>query len=64
MTVSRLISEHHGVLKAMPSLLHALKLSVTLGASTAMCENLFSALKNIFRENRRAMVHSRKAQLV
>ena len=54
MTVSRLISEHHGVLKAMPSVLHALKLSVTLGASTAMCENSFSALKNIFvEENRR-----------
>ena len=31
-------------LKAMPSALHALKLSVTLGASTAMCENSFSAL--------------------
>jgi len=64
MTASRLISEHHGVLKAMPSVLHALKLSVTLGASTAMCENSFSALKNIFRESRRAMVHSRKVQLV
>jgi len=48
----------------MPSVLHALKLSVTLGASTAMCENTFPALKNIFRENRRAVVHSRKAQLV
>jgi len=48
----------------MPSVLHALKLSVTLGASTAMCENSFSALKNIFRESRRAMVHSRKVQLV
>jgi len=64
MTASRLISEHHGVLKAMPSVLHALKFSVTLGASTAMCENSFSALKNIFRENRRAIVHSRKAQVV
>jgi len=64
MTASRLISEHHGILKAMPSVLHALKLSVTLGASTAMCENSFSALKNIFREIRLAMVHSRKAQLV
>jgi len=34
MTASRLISEHHGVLKAMLSVLHALKLSVTLGVST------------------------------
>jgi len=48
----------------MPSVLHALRFSVTLGASTAMCETSFSALKNIFRENRRAMFHSRKAQLV
>jgi len=48
----------------MPSALHALKLSVTLGVSTAMCENSFSALKNIFRENRQAVVHSREAQLV
>jgi len=65
MTASRLISEHHGVLKAMPSVLHALKLSVTLGASTAICENSFSALKNIFvEENRRATVHSRKAPFV
>jgi len=48
----------------MPSALHALKLSVTLGASAAMCENSCSALKNIFRENRRAMVHLRKTQLV
>jgi len=60
MTASRLISEHHGVYKAMPSVLHALKLSVTLEASTAVCENSFSALKNIFRENRWATVHSRK----
>jgi len=45
----------------MPSVLHALKLSVTLGASTAVCENSFSALENILRENRRAVVHSRKA---
>ena len=64
MTVSRLVSQHHGVLKAMPSVLHALKLTVTLGTSTAMCENSFSAFKNIFRANKRAMVHSRKAQLV
>jgi len=48
----------------MPSVLHALKLSVILGVSTAMCENSFSALKNIFRENRQVMAHSLKAQLV
>jgi len=64
MNASRLTSEHHSVLRAIPSVLHALKLSVKLGASTAMCENSFSALKNIFRENRQAMVHSSKAQLV
>jgi len=37
MTASKVISEHHSVLKAMPSVLHALKLSVTLGVSSAMC---------------------------
>ena len=37
MTASRLIPEHHDVLKVMASVRHALKLAVTLGASTAMC---------------------------
>ena len=36
MTASRLLTEDHGVHKAMPSVLHALKLSVILWASTAM----------------------------
>ncbi|ROI52181.1 Zinc finger MYM-type protein 1 [Anabarilius grahami] len=64
MTTRRLLSEHHKVLEAMPSVLSALKLAVTFGASTAMCENSFSVLKNVFTDNRRAMNHTRKSQLV
>uniref|UniRef100_A0A671QMD9 DUF4371 domain-containing protein n=1 Tax=Sinocyclocheilus anshuiensis TaxID=1608454 RepID=A0A671QMD9_9TELE len=64
MTIRRLLTEQHKVLEAMPSVLSALKLAVTFGASTAMCENSFSVLKNVFTDNRRAMNHTRKAQLV
>ncbi|KAA0706263.1 hypothetical protein E1301_Tti016242 [Triplophysa tibetana] len=64
MTTRRLLSEHHKVLEAMPSVLSALKLAVTFGASTAMCENSFAVLKNVFTDNRRAMNHTRKSQLV
>ncbi|GAA6089159.1 zinc finger MYM-type protein 1-like [Tachysurus ichikawai] len=62
MTVMRLLSEQHKVLEA--SVLSALKVAVTFGASAAMCENSFSALKNIFTDHRRAMSHTRKSQLV
>ncbi len=42
----------------------AMKCALTFGASTATCENSFSTLKNVFTDNRRSMLHQRKAQLV
>lgn len=63
-TIKRLLSLHHKTLEAMPSVLIALKHGLTFGASTAMCENSFSTLKNVFTDHRRAMLHTRKAQLV
>ena len=43
LTTTKLLSEHYEALKAMP-IVH-LKLGVTLGASTTMCENSFSVPK-------------------
>ncbi|CAL8242214.1 unnamed protein product [Merluccius merluccius] len=62
MAVSRLLS--HGVLQAMPTVLLADKLLLTLGASITMCEKSFSVLKNVFADHRRKITHSPKAQLV
>ncbi|KAI7797371.1 hypothetical protein IRJ41_000339 [Triplophysa rosa] len=64
MAVMRLLSKQRKVLEAMPSVLSALKVAVTFGASTAMCENSFSMPKNVFTDHRRAMTHFRKSQLV
>jgi len=63
-TITKLLSEHSEVLKAMPTVYLALQLAVTLGASTAMCENSFSVLKNVMRDDRKSMLHPRKAHLV
>ena len=41
----------------------ALKLGVTLGASTTKCENSFSFLKTVMRDRRQSMKHARKAHL-
>lgn len=56
-TVMRLLSEQRKVLEAMPSVLSALKVDVTFGASTGMCENSFSVLKSVFTDHRRAKTH-------
>ncbi|GAA6087426.1 zinc finger MYM-type protein 1-like [Tachysurus ichikawai] len=40
------------------------EIAVMFGASTAMCENSFSGLKNVFTDHRRVMSHTRKSQLV
>ena len=42
-TTTKLLSEHSEALKAMPTAHLALKLGVTLGASTAKYENSFSS---------------------
>ncbi|CAM4607110.1 unnamed protein product [Leuciscus chuanchicus] len=60
MTVKQILQRHHATLEAMPTVLAAM----TFGASTAMCENSFSTLKNVFTDNRRSMLHQRKAHLV
>ena len=43
LTTTKLLSEHYEALKAMPTV--HLKLGVTLGASTTMCENSFFVRK-------------------
>ncbi|KAG9282357.1 zinc finger MYM-type protein 1-like [Astyanax mexicanus] len=63
-TLKRPLQNHKKTLEAMPSVLIAMKLALTFGASTAMCENSFSVLKNVFTDHRRSMHHIRKAQLV
>ena len=44
-TTIKLISEHFEALKAIPTIHLALKLGVTLGASTAKCDNFFCSEK-------------------
>lgn len=63
-TLTQLLSSHKNVFSAMPVVLSAFKLALTFGASTAMCENSFSTLKNVFTEHRRSMLHSRKVNLI
>lgn len=63
-TLVKLLSNYSSVFQAMPGVLTALKHSLTFGASTAMCENSFSTLKNVFSEHRRSMLHRRKAHLI
>uniref|UniRef100_A0A8C1TJI1 TTF-type domain-containing protein n=1 Tax=Cyprinus carpio TaxID=7962 RepID=A0A8C1TJI1_CYPCA len=64
LTLKQILQEHHTTLEAMPSVLAAMKCALTFGASTATCENSFSTLKNVFTDNRRSMLHQRKAHLV
>lgn len=63
-TLAELVSEWSSVLKSMPVVMTAFKHALTFGASTAMCENSFSTLKNVFSEHRRSMLHTRKANLI
>ena len=63
-TTTKLLSEICEALKAMSTVHFILKLEVTLGASTAKCENSFCVLKNIMRDCRQSMKHARKAHLV
>lgn len=63
-TTQKLLSTYHKTLEAMPSVVTAMRLGLTFGASTAMCENSFSTLRNVFTDHRRSMRHARKAQLV
>ncbi|CAL8254540.1 unnamed protein product [Boreogadus saida] len=63
-TIQHIISTYRIQLSAMPSVLTAFKHALTFGASTAMCENSFSTLRNVFSEHRLTMLHERKARLV
>ncbi|CAL9701671.1 unnamed protein product [Knipowitschia caucasica] len=63
-TLSQLVAKEYMVLSAMPAVMTAFKHALTFGASTAMCENSFSTLKNVFTEHRRSMLHKRKAHLI
>ena len=62
-TTTKLLSEHCEALKIMPTVYLALKLGVTLGASTAKCENSFSVLNTIMRDRKQSMKHASKAHL-
>ena len=63
-TTTKLLPKHCKTLKAMPTVHLVQKLGVTLGASTAKCENCFSALKTIMQDRRQSIKHARKAHLV
>ncbi|XP_070400266.1 zinc finger MYM-type protein 1-like [Nothobranchius furzeri] len=63
-TIKTVLHHFHSSLEAMPSVITAYKAALTLGASTALCENSFSTLKNVFSEHRRSMLHTRKACLI
>lgn len=63
-TIANILSTFNCALQAMPTVLIAYTLALTLGASTAMCENSFSTLKSVFSEHWRSMLHRRKAQLI
>lgn len=43
-----------GTLEALPGILTSLRVGLMLGASTAMCENSFSAVRNVFTDNHQA----------
>ena len=63
-TIANILSTFSCALQAMPTVVRAYKLALTLGASTAACENSFSTLKSVFSEHRRSMLQKRKAQLI
>ncbi|KAL7401257.1 hypothetical protein ABVT39_025600 [Epinephelus coioides] len=63
-TLSQLVAEESRVFSTMPAVMTVFKHALTFGASTAMCENSFSTLKNVFTEHRRSMLHKRKAHLI
>lgn len=63
-TTRKVLQHLHRPLEAMPSVITALKHALTFGASTALCENSFSTLKNVFTDHRQSMLHQRKANLI
>ena len=63
-TMAKVLKYLHQPLEAMPSVITALKHALTFGASTALCENSFSTLKNVFSDHRQSMLHKRKANLI
>uniref|UniRef100_A0A8C9YYB0 TTF-type domain-containing protein n=1 Tax=Sander lucioperca TaxID=283035 RepID=A0A8C9YYB0_SANLU len=63
-TMKKVLKHFHKPLEAMPSVMTALKHALTFGASTALCENSFSTLKNILTDHRLSMLHRRKANLI
>ena len=63
-TMEKVLKYLHQPLEAMPSVITVLKHALTFGASTALCENSFSTLKNVFSDHRQSMLHKRKANLM
>uniref|UniRef100_A0A1A8US94 DUF4371 domain-containing protein n=1 Tax=Nothobranchius furzeri TaxID=105023 RepID=A0A1A8US94_NOTFU len=53
-TIKTVLHHFHSSLEAMPSVITAYKAALTLGASTALCENSFSTLKNVFNSTEEA----------
>lgn len=62
LTLDKLVSNYSSVFNAMLVVMIAFKHTLTFGASTAMCENSFSTLKNVFSEH--SMLHRQKANLI
>ena len=56
--------KYHRMLEAMPSVVTIMRLGLTLGAPTAMCENSFSVLRNVLTDHCQSIRHACKAQLV
>lgn len=63
-TLSQLVAKEYMVFSAMPAIMTTFEHALTFAASTAMCENSFSTLKNVVTEHRRSMLHRRKAHLI
>ncbi|KAF4096007.1 hypothetical protein G5714_023610 [Onychostoma macrolepis] len=63
-TMKKVLQHFQKPLEAMPSVMMVLKHALTFGASTALCENYFSTLKNVLTEHRLSMLHRRKANLI
>lgn len=62
--MKKVLQDFQKPLEAMPTVMTALKHALSFGASTALCENSFSTLKNVLTEHRLSMLHRCKANLI
>lgn len=62
-SMRKVLQHLHQPLEAMSRVLTVLKHAFTFVASTVLCKNSFSTLKNIFTDHWQTMLHRRKANL-